>query len=38
MHKALREVIPKATVYRQLGDSYDEAFLVAVYRIELYEF
>ena len=23
--KALREVIPKATVYRQLGDSYDEA-------------
>ena len=38
VHKALREVIPKATVYRQLGDSYDEAFLVAVYRIELYEF
>ena len=23
--KALREVIPKATVYRQLGNSYDEA-------------
>ena len=23
--KALRQVIPKATVYRQLGDSYDEA-------------
>jgi hypothetical protein len=23
--KALRQVIPKATLYRQLGDSYDEA-------------
>ena len=27
--KALREVIPKATVYRQLGDSYDESMTTA---------